>query len=69
MGKVTKLPPSTTFTVDQALDDTKQMRLNDVLILGYDNDDVLFVRSSRMTKAEALFLIELGKMHTMGSEA
>lgn len=64
--KITKLPPSATFTVDQALDDVKQMQLTDVLILGYDEDDALIVRSSRMTRAEALFLIELGKMHTMG---
>ena len=69
MTKVTKLPPSTTFTVDQALDAAKQMQLNDVLILGYDKNDALFVRSSRMTRAEALFLVELGKIHTMGSEA
>lgn len=66
---VTKLPPSTTYTVDQALDDAKQMRLNDVLILGYDENDALFVRSSRMTREQALFLIELGKMYTMGIEA
>jgi hypothetical protein len=67
--KITKLPPSTTFTVDQALDDVKQMQLTDVLILGYDEDDALIVRSSRMTRAEALFLIELGKIHTMGSKS
>ena len=66
MTKVTKLPPSTTFTVDQALDDAKQMQLNDVLILGYDENDVLFVRSSRMTREQGLFLIELGKLYSLG---
>ncbi len=64
--KITKLPPSTTFTVDQALDDAKQMNLNDVLILGYDEHDTLAVRSSRMTREQALFLIKLGELHTLG---
>lgn len=48
--KVTKLPAATTYTVEQALDDAKQMNLNDVLILGYDENDMLAVRSSRMTR-------------------
>ena len=63
---VTKLPPSTTYTVDQALDDAKQMRLNDVLILGYDENDALFVRSSRMPREQALLLMELGKLFSLG---
>ena len=66
MTKVTKLPPSTTFTVDQALDDAKQMQLNDVLILGYDKNDALFVRSSRMTREQGLLLMELGKLFSLG---
>ena len=66
MTKVTKLPPSTTFTVDQALDNAKQMQLNDVLILGFDENDALYVRSSRMTREQGLFLIELGKLHSLG---
>ena len=63
---VTKLPPSTTYTADQALDDAKQMRLNDVLILGYDENDALFVRSSRMPREQALLLMELGKLFSLG---
>jgi hypothetical protein len=64
--KVTKLPAATTYTVVQALDDAKQMNLNDVLILGYDENDTLVVRSSRMTREQALFLIKLGELHTLG---
>lgn len=30
--------------------------LQDVLIIGYDGDGELFIRSSKMTNAEALFL-------------
>jgi hypothetical protein len=64
--KVTKLPAATTYTAVQALDDAKQMNLNDVLILGYDENDTLVVRSSRMTREQALFLIKLGELHTLG---
>jgi hypothetical protein len=35
---VIKLPAATTYTVEQALDDAKQMNLNDVPILGVIND-------------------------------
>jgi hypothetical protein len=63
---VTKLPAATTYTVEQALDDAKQMNLNDVLILGYDEHDTLAVRSSRMTREQALVLIKLGELHTLG---
>lgn len=66
MTKVIKLPPSTSYTVDQALDDAKQMNLNDVLILGYDENDALFVRSSRMPREQALLLMELGKLFSLG---
>ena len=63
---VAKLPAATTYTVEQALNDAKQMGLEDVLILGYDVDGALVVRSSRMTKERAMFLIKLGELHTLG---
>ena len=65
MDKVVRLTGATTYTVEQALDDAKHMNLSDVLILGYDKDDAFLVRSSRMTREQALFLIKLGEMHTM----
>lgn len=61
-----KLPAATTYTVEQALNDAKQMGLEDVLILGYDVDGALVVRSSRMTNERAMFLIKLGELHTLG---
>ena len=63
---VAKLPAATTYTVEQALNDAKQMGLEDVLILGYDVDGALVVRSSRMTREQAMFLIKLGELHTLG---
>lgn len=53
---VFRLPASTTFTVEQALETAKADNLTDVLIAGYDDEGVLCIRSSRMTCAEALFL-------------
>lgn len=56
MTAVFRLPPSTTFTPDQALHAAIADELTDVLIGGYDKDGQLYIRSSRMTCAEALFL-------------
>lgn len=56
MANVLRLPPSTTYTAEQALRATLSDGLTDVLIAGYAADGTLCVRSSRMTCAEALFL-------------
>lgn len=51
-----RLPASTTFNAQQALQASLADDLQDVLIAGYDAEGVLCVRSSRMTCAEALFM-------------
>lgn len=60
MTNLLRLPPSTTMTAQQALEsalvDAESNHLKDVLIIGYDEDGALYVRSSRLTCAEALFL-------------
>ena len=62
-SQVTNLPASTSFTAKQALEHALQSAdLDDVLIIGYDKDGVLFVRSSKLTRAEAVFLLEKGKL-------
>lgn len=53
---VFRLPASTNFNVEQALQSALAENLADVLVIGYDADGDLFVRSSRMTCAEAAFL-------------
>jgi hypothetical protein len=58
---VIALPASTAFTPDQALDSAKALDMTDALVVGYDQDGVLVIRSSRMTCAEALFLLEKAK--------
>lgn len=65
---VISMPASTSFTPEQALESAKSVALTDVLIIGYDADGSLFVRSSRLTRAEALFLLEKGRDYVMYPE-
>jgi hypothetical protein len=60
---ITALPAATTFTPKQALlsamDFVDNDNLQDVLIVGYDGEGELMVRSSRMDRKDALWLAEL----------
>jgi len=60
MSNLLRLPPSTKMTAQQALDsalvDTESDHLTDVLICGYTEGGELYIRSSRLTRAEAFFL-------------
>lgn len=58
--KVIELPASAHFSPEQAMASAAKMDLSDVLIVGYENG-TLVVRSSHMTRAEALFLLEKAK--------
>ena len=59
--KVIELPASVNFTPEQALHHALQRDLTDVLICGYDEDRDLVVLSSKMTRAEGLFMTEKAK--------
>ena len=61
MNNIIYLKASTTYTPEQALNDSLTSYLKDVLIIGYDADGILVVRSSRMTCADAVFLAEHAK--------
>ena len=60
MTNLIRLRPSTTMTAQQALEsalvDAESTHLADVLICGYDSNGSLYIRSSRLTCAEAFFL-------------
>lgn len=60
MTNLIRLPATTTMTAQQALDsalvDTEDDHLKDVLICGYTESGTLYIRSSRLTCAEAFFL-------------
>ena len=55
------LPLSQNYTVDQALAAAKNKNLTDVMIVGYDSDGHLINISSRMTRRDALWMIENAK--------
>ncbi len=65
--KVIALPASTNFRPEQALKSALDMgdSITDVLVVGYDEDGVLFVRSSHLSRAEAVFLLEKAKEWAM----
>jgi len=66
---VIALPASVNFNPEQALlsalEFCRKDNLQDVLVLGYDADGDLIVRSSRMTRAEAVFMAEKAKNWAM----
>lgn len=62
MNNILNFPASDTMTPEQALisalEFAKNDNLKDVLIVGYDGDGCLLVRSSRMDRKDALWLSE-----------
>lgn len=63
--QVVELPPSESFTAEQALHSALASELTDALIVGYDSEGLLIIRSSKMTRAEAMFLAEHAKRWAM----
>lgn len=57
------LPATTTMTAEQALQSALALNPADVLVLGYDQTGKLIVRSSRMSRCAALWLVEQARMH------
>tara|TARA_R110002096_G_scaffold172484_7_gene346189 strand:- start:1969 stop:2208 length:240 start_codon:yes stop_codon:yes gene_type:complete len=55
------LPLSANYTVDQALAAAKNKKLTDVLMVGYNADGELICIGSRMTRRDALWMIEHAK--------
>lgn len=63
--KVIQLPASVNYTAEQALHSALKADLIDVMVIGYDEDGELFVRSSKMTRAEGLFMVEKAREWSM----
>jgi hypothetical protein len=55
---VPRLPLSTHYTPEQALQVALAEGLQDVMVIGCDSEGHLFAVSNRMTRAEGLWLIE-----------
>lgn len=62
---VIALPASESFTPEQALKSALEFvrndNLKDVLVIGYDADGVLIIRSSKMSRSDAIFILEKAK--------
>ena len=57
--KVSQLPPSESMTPEQALDISKAMQATDLLVIGFDHHGEFFLRSSRMDRSMAHWLITI----------
>jgi hypothetical protein len=68
MGTVSNLNPPAhpNMTVDQALESARLRGLSSVLIVGYDPEGNLVVRSSHMSRNEALWLAVKAQQHALG---
>lgn len=55
-------PPTTTMTPAQALAHAEAKGMTEVLIIGYDREGEFTTLSSRMTRADALWLIECARL-------
>lgn len=68
-NNVISLAAAVTFTPEQALksalDFANEVGLSEVLVIGYDTDGDLFIRSSRMERKDALWMAEYAKLHAM----
>ena len=56
--KVIHLQASTNYTPELALQQALKYDLTDVMIIGYDEAGDLVVLSSKMTRAEGLFMVK-----------
>lgn len=65
-NKIISLPASTNYMPEQALQSALQLEPQDVLVIGYDKDGALLIRSSKMSRMDALFLLEQAKEWAMG---
>lgn len=63
--KIIDLPASTNYTPELALAQAMKYDLTDVMIIGYDTDRDLVVLSSKMTRAEGLFMVKKAEEWSM----
>ena len=73
MKNVLAFPATDTMTPQQALLSALEFanngNLQDVLVVGYDGDGGLLVRSSRMDRKDALWLSEQLRRYALGDDA
>ena len=71
MKNVLAFPATTTMTPQQALlsalDFANNDNLQDVLVVGYDGDGELIIRSSRIDRKDALWLSEQLRLYALSN--
>jgi hypothetical protein len=70
MGEILQLNPHVNMTVDECLQYAARNseEYQDVIVIGYDLDGQVMIRSSHMTRAEAAFLLMKALDHAKGIE-
>ena len=53
------------MTVGQALDSAQSAGLTECIVIGYGESGDLVVRSSGMTRRDALWILEQARLHTL----
>lgn len=56
------------MTVAQALGSAEDAGLTECVVIGYDEDGDMVIRSSGMARKDALWLLEQAKLHTLEVE-
>ncbi|MBW8034210.1 MAG: hypothetical protein FVQ79_00650 [Planctomycetes bacterium] len=64
-NKVSQLPLSGSYTVEQALNVALNRGLQEVIIIGFDKEGDEFCVSSKMLRRDANWLIDCAKEHNM----
>lgn len=69
MSNIYEFPATENYTVEQALNKClTEEGLEDVLIVGYDTEGDLVIRSSKMDRKTALFLLKKAEQWTLNYE-
>lgn len=64
-ANLAELPPSETWTAPQALAHAARQGFKDVVVIGFDQAGRLNIFSSRMSRGDAILLIEHAKLHAL----
>jgi len=65
MVDVLSFPASPYLNAEEALESARKLDWKDVIIIGYGEDGHFMQRSSRLTRQEALWIIEWAKLSVM----
>ena len=56
------------MTVDQALGTAGDAGLTECIVVGYDDEGHMVIRSSGMSRRDAVWILEQAKRHAMGED-